>query len=58
MSKELVRQLFGANAANYVVSDVHAKGASLARLVELVAPKADWQALAPPATVTDSIGAP
>lgn len=45
MSKDLVRELFGANAANYVVSDVHAKGASLARLVELVGPKSDWQAL-------------
>lgn len=45
MSKELVKQLFGANAANYVVSDVHAKGASLARLVELVGPKDDWQGL-------------
>jgi ubiquinone/menaquinone biosynthesis C-methylase UbiE len=45
MSKELVQKLFGANAANYVVSDVHAKGASLARLVEIVAPKPDWQGL-------------
>jgi ubiquinone/menaquinone biosynthesis C-methylase UbiE len=45
MSKELVRELFGANAANYVVSDVHAKGASLARLVELVDPRPNWQAL-------------
>jgi len=45
MSKDLVRELFGANAANYVVSDVHAKGASLARLVELVGPKSNWQAL-------------
>ncbi|MFY0614893.1 MAG: methyltransferase domain-containing protein [Hyphomicrobiaceae bacterium] len=45
MSKELVKELFGANAANYVVSNVHAKGASLARLVELVGPAADWQGL-------------
>ncbi|MBU2532689.1 MAG: methyltransferase domain-containing protein, partial [Alphaproteobacteria bacterium] len=45
MSKDLVRELFGANAANYVVSDVHAKGASLARLVEIVDPKPDWQGL-------------
>lgn len=45
MSKELVRELFGANAANYVVSDVHAKGASLKRLVEIVSPGADWQGL-------------
>lgn len=45
MSKELVQQQFGANAAAYLTSTVHAKGASLARLVELVAPKADWVAL-------------
>ena len=45
MSKELVKELFGANAAKYVVSDVHAKGASLARLVELVGPQADWVGL-------------
>jgi ubiquinone/menaquinone biosynthesis C-methylase UbiE len=45
MSKELVQQQFGANAAAYLTSTVHAKGASLARLVELVAPKKDWIAL-------------
>ena len=45
MSKELVQQQFGANAANYLTSAVHAKGASLARLVELVAPRKDWIAL-------------
>jgi ubiquinone/menaquinone biosynthesis C-methylase UbiE len=45
MSKELVQQQFGANAAAYLTSTVHAKGASLARLVELVAPKKDWVAL-------------
>lgn len=45
MSKELVRELFGANAANYVVSDVHAKGASLARLIEVVGPQPDWHGL-------------
>jgi ubiquinone/menaquinone biosynthesis C-methylase UbiE len=45
MSKSLVQEQFGANAANYVTSGVHAKGASLQRLVDLVAPKADWQAL-------------
>ena len=45
MSKDLVRELFGANAAHYVVSDVHAKGASLARLVELVGPGADWEGI-------------
>jgi ubiquinone/menaquinone biosynthesis C-methylase UbiE len=45
MSKDLVQQQFGANAAAYATSTVHAKGASLARLVELVKPKADWLAL-------------
>ena len=45
MSKELVQQQFGANAANYLTSTVHAKGASLARLVDLVRPKKDWIAL-------------
>ncbi len=45
MSKELVQQQFGANAAAYLTSTVHAKGASLARLVELVGPQKDWVAL-------------
>ncbi|MEO1793979.1 MAG: methyltransferase domain-containing protein [Pseudomonadota bacterium] len=45
MSKDAVRAQFGANAANYVASPVHAKGKSLARLVEAVAPRADWHAL-------------
>lgn len=45
MSKELVQQQFGANAANYLTSAVHAKGASLARLVELVQPRKTWIAL-------------
>lgn len=42
---DLVRRQFGANAANYATSEVHAKGASLARLVELVAPQPSWHAL-------------
>lgn len=45
MSKELVQKQFGANAAAYLTSSVHAKGASLGRLVELVAPKGEWVAL-------------
>lgn len=45
MSKTLVQQQFGANAAAYATSTVHAKGASLARLVELVKPKSDWAVL-------------
>ncbi len=45
MSKTLVQQQFGAHAAAYVTSAVHAKGASLTRVVELVGPKAGWHAL-------------
>lgn len=45
MSKEQVKAFFGANAAAYATSKVHAKGASLARLVELVQPEADWRML-------------
>jgi ubiquinone/menaquinone biosynthesis C-methylase UbiE len=45
MNKSLVQQQFGAHAAAYATSTVHAKGASLARLVELVKPERDWQAL-------------
>jgi SAM-dependent methyltransferase len=42
MNKQLVREQFGANAAAYVTSFVHAQGASLARLVELVKPQLEW----------------
>lgn len=45
MSKELVQKLFGAHAEAYVSSRVHAQGASLKRLVELVQPQANWQVL-------------
>jgi ubiquinone/menaquinone biosynthesis C-methylase UbiE len=45
MTKSLVQQQFGAHAAAYVTSAVHAKGASLGRLVELVRPESHWQAL-------------
>jgi ubiquinone/menaquinone biosynthesis C-methylase UbiE len=44
-AKSLVQSQFGANASNYSTSAVHAKGASLQRLVDLVAPKATWSAL-------------
>ena len=44
-AKDTNRRQFGANAANYARSEVHAKGASLARLVELVQPKGDWRVL-------------
>ena len=45
MNKSLVQQQFGAHAAAYATSSVHAKGASLGRLVELVRPQPTWQAL-------------
>ncbi|MEM7114970.1 MAG: methyltransferase domain-containing protein [Chloroflexota bacterium] len=45
MSKKKVQEQFGTNAAAYATSKVHAKGASLARLVELVEPQPAWQAV-------------
>lgn len=45
MTKSLVQQQFGAHAAAYATSPVHAKGASLGRLIELVEPRAHWHAL-------------
>jgi ubiquinone/menaquinone biosynthesis C-methylase UbiE len=45
MTKSLVQQQFGAHAAAYATSSVHAKGASLGRLVELVKPERHWQVL-------------
>ena len=44
-AKSLVQAQFGANAAKYTTSAVHAKGASLQRLVELVQPQKTWSAL-------------
>ena len=43
--KEKVQQQFGQNAAAYATSTVHAKGASLGRLVELTQPQPHWQVL-------------
>jgi ubiquinone/menaquinone biosynthesis C-methylase UbiE len=43
--KDLVQRQFGSHAAAYVTSAVHAKGASLSRVVELVAPQPGWRAL-------------
>lgn len=43
--KALSQRQFGANAANYATSAVHARGASLGRLVELVEPQSDWRVL-------------
>lgn len=45
MSKDLVQKQFGAHAAAYATSRVHAKGASLSRVVDLVAPEKHWRAL-------------
>lgn len=44
-SKDLNREQFGANAANYATSTVHAKGASLGRMVELINFQPGWHAL-------------
>jgi ubiquinone/menaquinone biosynthesis C-methylase UbiE len=45
MAKALVQEKFGAAAADYAASTVHAKGPSLARAVALVSPQAGWRAL-------------
>jgi SAM-dependent methyltransferase len=45
MTKQLVQEQFGANAAAYVASPTHAQGASLTRLVELTAPQHAWRVL-------------
>jgi len=48
MSDELkakARAQFGASADAYATSDIHARGESLALLVELVRPQANWYAL-------------
>jgi ubiquinone/menaquinone biosynthesis C-methylase UbiE len=44
-SKTLVQERFGAFAQTYATSRSHAKGGSLARLVELAAPQPAWRAL-------------
>jgi len=45
MSKTLVQEEFGKNAAGYLTSKPHAKGASLERLVTLTSPQKNWRAL-------------
>ena len=45
MSKTIVQEQFGKTAASYLTSKVHAKGASLERLVELTKPQKNWRAL-------------
>ena len=45
MTKQSIREQFGANASAYVSSKTHAQGASLTRLVELLQPQPEWQVL-------------
>ncbi|MBE2221100.1 MAG: methyltransferase domain-containing protein [Anaerolineae bacterium] len=45
MNKKQIQEIFGASADAYVTSEVHAKGASLTRLVELLQPQSDWRML-------------
>ncbi len=44
-STHLIQQQFGANADKYATSTVHARGESLARLIELAQPKQNWLVL-------------
>jgi ubiquinone/menaquinone biosynthesis C-methylase UbiE len=41
-ANKLIQQQFGAHASHYATSDVHAKGESLQRLVELTKPQREW----------------
>jgi ubiquinone/menaquinone biosynthesis C-methylase UbiE len=43
--KAKARSLFGASAHAYATSDIHARGESLAVLLELIKPERSWQAL-------------
>ena len=45
MPSSLVQQQFGANAAAYVASQVHAQGQSLQRMLALAEPQSHWLAL-------------
>ena len=42
---DVIRSQFGAAAADYATSDVHAKGESLARIVILTEPQPEWRVL-------------
>lgn len=44
-NQSTVQKQFGANAAKYATSQVHAQGDSLARLLELTQPQPHWQVL-------------
>lgn len=41
----LIRSQFGASAADYATSEVHARGESLTRIIELAAPQQSWAVL-------------
>jgi ubiquinone/menaquinone biosynthesis C-methylase UbiE len=45
MSKRRVQEQFSASAEAYVTSEIHAKGLSLGRLVELTQPRQEWRVL-------------
>lgn len=45
MDRASIQEQFGANAASYAISRVHARGASLGRLVELLPTRPDWAVL-------------
>lgn len=45
MSKQRVREQFTAGAEAYVTSEIHAKGLSLDRLLELAQPQPEWRVL-------------
>ena len=45
MNKKRVQEQFGVNASAYATSAIHAKGATLSRLIDLVRPQPDWQML-------------
>lgn len=45
MTRTLVEQKFAAAASGYATSEIHARGESLALLVDLVAPQPRWRAL-------------
>ncbi len=44
-ANNLIQKQFGAHASEYATSDVHARGESLQRLIELTQPQRDWLAL-------------
>lgn len=45
MTRSLVEERFAAAAKSYATSEVHARGESLGRLIELTAPRPHWRAL-------------